>query len=194
MTEWEKAQAGLLYDPNHDSELQKRMLACKDLCWEFNRLMPSQVEERQTILHQILGSMGELCTILPAFWCDYGSNIHIGRNFFANHGLTVLDAAPVVFGNNVFIAPGCCFSTSGHAMDAPRRRAGLEYAYPITVGNDVWFGANVTVVPGVTIGDGCVIGAGSVVTHDIPSGTVAVGCPCRPIRSIGEENARREFF
>lgn len=194
MTEWEKAQAGLLYNPNHDEQLQRSMLACKDLCWELNSLRPSQTAQREALLRKLLGEVGEECTILSPFWCDYGSNIRMGSGCFANHGLVILDAAPVTFGDRVFIAPNCCFTTSGHAMDAPRRGAGLEYAYPITVGSDVWFGASVTVLPGVTIGDGCVIGAGSVVNRDIPANMVAAGVPCRPIRPITPEDGQRTHF
>ena len=108
-----------------------------------------------------------------------------------NVGCTVLDGAPVTFGNNVFVAPGCGFYTAGHPLDAERRNAGLEYALPIRVGNDVWIGAHVCVLPGVTIGDGAVIGAGSVVTRDVPPGVLAVGNPCRVVRPITEADRRR---
>ena len=118
------------------------------------------------------------------FYCDYGYNVHVGENFYANYNLVILDEAPVTFGDNVFIAPFCGFYTAGHPLDAAERNRGLEYARPITVGRNVWFGANVTVLPGVTIGDNCVIGAGSVVNKDIPAGTMAAGNPCRVIKSI----------
>ena len=110
----------------------------------------------------------------------------MGENFFANHNMVILDCAKVTFGDNVFIAPDCGFHTAGHPVDAKRRNAGLEYAYPITVGNDVWFGAGVQVMPGVTIGNDVVIGAGSIVVHDIPDHSVAVGNPCRVIRKTTE--------
>ena len=108
----------------------------------------------------------------------------MGKNFYANHNLVILDGAKVTFGDNIFIAPNCGFYTAGHPVDAAERNKGLEYARPITVGDNVWFGAHVCVLPGVTIGDNCVIGAGSVVTRDIPSDSVAVGNPCRVIRKI----------
>ena len=130
--------------------------------------------------------MGSGCRILAPFWCDYGCHIRVGREFFANHNMVILDAAPVTFGDHVFVAPNCGFYTSGHPIDAERRDRGLEYAYPITVGDHVWFGAGVHVMPGVTIGSNVVIGAGSVVTRDIPDGSVAVGNPCRVIRPITE--------
>lgn len=113
-----------------------------------------------------------------------------GENFYANHGLIILDAGKVVFGDNVFIAPSCGFHTSGHPIDFERRNQGLEYAYPITVGNNVWIGAGVQVMPGVTIGNNVVIGGGSVVVRDIPSDSVAVGNPCKVIRAITEEDKK----
>ena len=112
----------------------------------------------------------------------------MGENFFANYNCVILDCAPVTFGDNVFIAPNCGFYTAGHPLDYPTRNALLEFAKPITVGDNVWFGGNVVVLPGVTIGSGSVIGAGSVVSRDIPENVLAVGNPCRPIRSINQED------
>ena len=136
------------------------------------------------IAGELLGKTGEHLTINHGFKCDYGTNITVGEHFYANYNLVVLDCAPVVFGDNVFIAPNCGFYAAGHPIDAPTRNSGLEFAKPITVGDNVWIGGNVTVLPGVTIGSGAVIGAGSVVTHDIPPNVVAVGNPCRPVRDI----------
>ena len=116
--------------------------------------------------------------------CDYGYNIEIGENFYANHNLIILDGNKVEFGDNVFIAPNCSFYTAGHPLNAERRNKGLEYAKPIKVGNNVWIGGNVVVLPGVTIGDNVVIGAGSIVNKDIPSNTVAVGNPCKVIKNF----------
>ena len=178
-TEKEKARQGLLYDANYDPELLRERAACADLLFELDRLPPSHEQERRA------------CCILSPFRCDYGYNIHVGENFFMNVGCTVLDGAPVTFGNNVFVAPGCGFYTAGHPLDAERRNAGLEYALPIRVGNDVWIGAHVCVLPGVTIGDGAVIGAGSVVTRDVPPGVLAVGNPCRVVRPITEADRQR---
>ena len=127
------------------------------------------------------------------FWCDYGYNIELGDHFYANHNLVILDCAKVVFGDNVFIAPGCGFHTAGHPIDAPRRNQGLEYAWPIHVGNDVWIGAGVQVCPGVTIGSDVVIGAGSVVVRDIPDHVVAAGNPCRVLHPITEADRQRTY-
>lgn len=184
MTETEKMQAGLLYDANYDPEILRLRLVCKELCYDFNHLRPSQEAEQQTLLRKLLGKTGEHFCIVAPFWCDYGSNIEIGEHFFANHNCVILDGAKVTFGDHVFIAPNCGFYTAGHPLDSARRNLGLEYALPITVGSDVWFGAGVQVMPGVTIGDGAVIGAGSVVTKDIPAGVVAAGNPCRVLRPI----------
>ena len=113
------------------------------------------------------------------FFCDYGYNISVGENFYANHNLVILDGAKVEFGDNVFVGPNCGFYTAGHPIDIKSRNEGIEYAKPIKVGNNVWFGGNVSVMPGVTIGDNVTIGAGSVVTKDIPSNCVAYGNPCK---------------
>ena len=128
----------------------------------------------------------------PPFYCDYGYNIFCGDDFFANHNCVMLDGAKITFGEHVYIAPNCCFATAGHPLDAGQRAAGLEFAREIRVGNNVWFGAGVTVLPGVTIGDNTVIGAGSIVNKDIPANVVAAGNPCRVLREITEQD--RQFW
>lgn len=190
MTEQEKAAAGLLYDANFDPELIAARGRAKDLCLDYNLTRSTQPHERQTLLHTLLAACGEDAVIEPPFYVDYGSNIRIGRGFFANHNLVILDGAAVTIGDHVFIGPNCCFSTAGHPLDPAQRNAGLEYAKPITVGSNVWIGMGVQVLPGVTIGDNAVIGAGSVVTHDIPAGMLAVGVPCRPVRAIAAKPRR----
>ncbi len=185
LTEKEKCQRGELYDANYDEELISERQVCKDLCFQYNQLLPSKTIERRELLRDLLGSTGENFLIEQPFYCDYGCNIHIGENFYANVNCVILDGAKVSFGDNVFIAPNCGFYTAGHPLDVAQRNQGLEYALPITIGNNVWIGANVAVLPGVTIGDNCVIGAGAVVTKDIPENTLAVGNPARPVRKIG---------
>ena len=184
MNEKEKMLAGELYDANYNEELQKEREKAKDLCYEYNQIKPSKQEEKRKIIRQLLGSTEQNFLIEQPFMCDYGYNIEIGENFYANHNLIILDGNKVTFGDNVFIAPNCAFYTAGHPLDAEQRNKGLEYAKPIKIGNNVWIGGNVVVLPGVKIGDNCVIGAGSVVTKDIPDNSVAVGNPCKVIRKL----------
>lgn len=183
MTEREKMIAGQIYS-TQDEELFRLHRACVDACVLCDRYLPSQLDERREILRRILGRTGENFLIEPGFRCDYGFNIEIGENFFANYNLVILDCAPVRFGRNCFIGPQCGIYTAVHPLDAKERATGMEYAKPVTVGDDVWFGGHVTVLPGVSIGDGAVIGAGSVVTHSIPARVVAAGNPCRVLRPI----------
>lgn len=185
MTEKEKMLKGLIYDANNDPDLIRERLECKELCRDYNDLRPKDEEGRTRLLRRILGEAKRTLLIEQPFHCDYGYNIKVGENFYANHNLVILDGAPVEFGDNVFIAPNCGFYTAGHPLDAEERNKGLEYAHPIKVGNNVWIGAQVCVLPGVTIGDNCVIGAGSVVVRDIPANSVAVGNPCKVIKKIG---------
>ena len=172
-----------LYDATSAELFEKRNYV-KDLCFEYNSIKPSLLEKRDELMRKILGRAGENLFIEQPFWCDYGYNIEVGDNFYANHGLVILDGAKVTFGNNVFIAPQCGFYTAGHPLDFETRNTGLEYAYPITVGDNVWIGGMVTVNAGVTIGSGSVIGAGSVVIRDVPENCVAAGNPCRVIRKL----------
>ena len=194
MTEKEKMLRQVLYDANNDTDLIEERKVAKDLCYDFNHLRPSDTIEQQRIMRQLLGkTAGDNFCIVAPFWCDYGYNIEIGENFFANHNTVILDGAKVTFGNNVFIAPNCGFYTAHHPIHKDPRNELLEYARPITVGNDVWFGGNCVVVPGVTIGSNVVIGAGSVVTHDIPDNVVAAGNPCRVLRPIGDKDRECYF-
>lgn len=191
MTEKEKREAGLLYDANYNPELTQELLACKDLCFEYNRIRPSHEQEQRALLRKILGKTGESIVIRSPFWCDFGYNIEVGENFYVNHGCVILDCAKVIFGDNVFIAPNCGFYTAGHPLDVEQRNRGLEFARPITVGDNVWIGANVAVLPGVTIGSGSVIAAGSVVNRDVPPGVISAGNPCRVLREITEADKAR---
>lgn len=183
-----KMLRGEIYDANYDPELINERIRCKVMCRRYNDILPDRLEERAALLRSLLGKTGKTFLVEQPFYCDYGYNIEIGENFYSNVNLVILDGAKVKFGDNVFVAPNCGFHTAGHPLDASRRNAGLEYARPITVGNNVWIGAGVNVLPGVTIGDNCVIGAGSVVNKDIPANSLAVGNPCRVIRSLEETN------
>ena len=187
-TEKIKAKVGKLYDANYDTELLKERAICADIIYELNLLRPSKTREREELFRRLLGKTKDKFTILSPFFCDYGYNIEIGENLFINMNCVILDEAKVTFGDNVFIAPNCGFYTAGHPLDKEKRNKGLEYAYPITIGNNVWIGAHVCVLPGVTIGDDTVIGAGSVITKNIPANVLAAGNPCKVIRKITEED------
>jgi len=190
MTEKEKRDRGLWYDANNDREIIAERKRCQDLCYEYNQLRPTDEEGRREILQRLLGATHSHFNIEQPFHCDNGYNIRIGESFYCNYNCVILDEAPVVFGDNVFIAPNCGFYTALHPLDSERRNAGLEQAKAITVGDNVWIGAGVTVLPGVNIGSNCVIGAGSVVTKDIPDNTLAYGNPCQPIRTIEKNSSQ----
>jgi len=191
MTEKEKMLAGIIYDANYDKDLINERTLCKDLCHEYNLLLPSNIEKQQEIMKGLLGYVKGSFIITAPFWCDYGYNIEIGENFYTNHNCVILDAARVSFGDNVFIAPNCGFYTAGHPLDAEQRNRGLEYASPITIGNNVWIGGGVQVMPGVSIGDNTIIGSGSIVTKDIPGGVIAAGNPCKILRKITPEDKEK---
>jgi len=184
MNEKQKMLAGEMYQANYDEDLFFERQKAKDLCYEYNNIKPSDLKTREKVMRQILGKIDGEFFIEQPFMCDYGYNIEIGENFYSNHNLIMLDANKIKFGNNVFIAPNCGFYTSGHPLDSKSRNKGLEYAKPIEIGNNVWIGGNVIVLPGVKIGNNSVIGAGSVVNKDIPANVVAVGNPCKVIKQI----------
>ena len=188
ITEKEKAKAGVLYNANYDEQLLKERLVCRQKCQEYNLIPVSLLNEKELFIKQLFAKVGTNPIIEQPFQCDYGYNIEVGNNFYSNVNLVILDGAKVTFGDNVFIAPNCGLYTAGHPLDAERRNEGLEYALPIVVGNNVWIGAGVSVLPGVTIWNNSVIGAGSVVTKDIPHGVIAVGNPCRVVRQITEDD------
>lgn len=183
LSEKAKRAAGLIYDTN-DPELVNELNNCKNLCFAINQINPKFLEERCLALKRLLGSTGKKLVIQPQFWCDFGYNIHVGENFYANHNCVILDCAEVRFGDNVLLGPDCKFYTPEHPLEVEARNKGLEYAKKITVGDNVWFGGSVTVLGGVSIGSNSVIGAGSLVTHDIPAGVLAFGHPCKIIRKL----------
>lgn len=175
--------AGQWYLPDEDA-----CARTKDKCREYDQLLPSDTTGRTQALAQIVGEMGENVTIHSPFVCDYGKNIHLGSHVFINHGSYLMDGAPITIGDHVFIGPDCGLYTAIHPIVATDRNTYVERAEPITIESDVWLGGRVTVCPGVTIGRGAVIGAGSVVTHDVPAGVVAVGNPCHVLRPITERD------
>ena len=175
------------YNPAYE----ERIRIAKEKCYRYNQLSPNDTDAQREILAELLGSIGRNVIITPPFWCDYGYNISVGDFFYSNHNLVITDGASVTFGDHVFVAPNCCFTTAEHAIDPEMRKAGVEIAKPITIGNNVWIGAGTTVLAGVEIGDNTVIGAGSVVTKSIPGNVVAFGVPCRVSRAITPEDKTR---
>lgn len=151
------------------------------------------IEERQAVLKELFGAVGRNPRVTPLFYCDLGFNIFIGDDFYSNYNLTILDCANVTIGNNCYIADNVGIYAVGHPTDRLLRRVDIEYGAPVVIGDDVWIGGHTVINPGVTIGDNVVIGSGSVVTHDIESGVVAAGNPCRVIRKIDERDRKYIF-
>lgn len=188
MTEKEKMKLKLWYDANYDKELLELRLIAEDLCFELNNTRPKDTEKRDEILRKLIPDLGENCTILSPFVTDYGYYSRIGHDTFINHNAYLMDGGGITIGHHCFIGPNCGMYTAVHPLIAEERNAGLEQALPITIGDNCWIGADVTILPGVTIGSNVVIGAKSVVTKDIPDNVVAVGNPCRVMRSITEKD------
>ena len=178
---WDDMVSGREYDATHPYLLE-RLNATKDRIWEYNKMRPSMLKERNELLRGLLGKSDGDTFINQPFYCDYGSNIRVGRRFFANFNFTVLDEAPVTVGDNCFIGPNVSIYTACHSTDPIERNSRRECAKPVTIGDNVWIGGSVTILPGVTIGSNVTIGAGSVVVKDIPDGCVAVGNPCRVVK------------
>lgn len=192
MTEKEKMLLGKPYQ-SFDEELFRERQYAKEIILELNSLSPGEVEKRNKILTKLFGKVNDEFYIEPPFRCDYGYNIKIGNNFYANYNCIILDCAPVTIGDNVLFGPNVSLFTASHPIHFEPRNSGLEYAFPITIGNNVWLGGGVIVNPGVTIGDNVVIGSGSVVTKYIPTNSLAVGNPCRVLREITDEDKLNNF-
>jgi len=191
-TEKEKMLLGRPYKAFGEELLSERQHA-KELIFDFNTLHPSEIVKRTNIIKKLFGQTAEPFFIEPPFRCDYGYNISIGANFYANYNLTILDCGKVTIGDNVFIAPNVSLFAAGHPIHFELRNQEFEYGIPISIGNNVWIGGNVTINPGVTIGDNSVLGAGSVVTKDVPSNVIAFGNPCKVIRTITDEDKNYYF-
>ena len=178
---WDDMVSGREYDATHPYLLE-RLNATKDRIWEYNKMRPSMLKERNELLRGLLGKSDGDTFINQPFYCDYGSNIRVGRRFFANFNFTVLDEAPVTVGDDCFIGPNVSIYTACHSTDPVERNSRREWAKPVTIGDNVWIGGSVTILPGVAIGSNVTIGAGSVVVKDIPDGCVAVGNQCRVVK------------
>lgn len=189
----ERMAANLPYKSWMDG-LEEDRLECRKKIYKFNNMPPEQEAEAMEFLKtEVLGKVGTgYFRIEPPFRCDYGYNIEIGNDFFANYNFVVLDVGKVKIGNDVQIAPNVSIYTAGHPIHPDSRKSGYEYGIDVTIGDNVWLGGNVCIMPGVTIGENAVIGAGSVVTKDIPANVVAVGNPCRVVKEITE--ADRDYY
>lgn len=192
MTHKERMEKHLWYDANFDQELLKMREKADELCFRFNQTSPKQVEKREEILDQLIPEHGKNTVVLAPVTADYGVKTTIGDGSFINHNAYFMDGGTITLGNNCFVGPNCGMYTAIHPLIAEERNKGLEKALPITIGNNVWIGGDVTILPGVTIGDGAVIGAKSCVTKDIPANVIAVGNPCKVVRNITEADRIKE--
>lgn len=191
MTQIERRNAGMAY--KSDNEVFEEQRKTRKLLWELNNTDISDFEKISEIVKKLVNGDKTNIFINPPFHCDYGFNIYIGKNFFANYNCTILDVARVEIGDNVLFAPNVAIYTAGHPIHPVARASGYEYGARVKIGNNVWIGGNTVVNPGVTIGDNTVIGSGSVVTKDIPSNVIAAGNPCRVIREITEDDINYYF-
>jgi maltose O-acetyltransferase len=187
-SEKEKMLAGELYDA-FDPQLVKERQRAKELCFQYNNKSPvTQKDERTRIIKELLGKEDDDVWIESPFYVDYGIYLHLGRNFYANHGCTILDCNDVTIGDNCLLAPHVCISAATHPLEAERRAAGEECTAPIVIGDNVWIGANATICPGVTLGNGVVVGAGAVVTKSFPDNVVVGGVPAKILKNVPESS------
>ena len=193
MTNLEKMHATMLYDPA-DGDIVEEQTACLDRLYDFNHTRPTEMDKRQALMKEMFAEIGENCYIEPPFHANWGGkHVHFGKNVYANFGLTMVDDTHIYVGDYTLFAPNVVVATAGHPIDPELRARGLQYNAAVHIGKNCWIGTGALIMPGVTIGDNTVIGAGSVVTHDIPSGVVAVGNPCRVMREITERD-REVYF
>ena len=183
---------GRLYDPAEPG-LMALQAECQERLYDYNATRPSEGERRQELLRQMLAEVGEGCYVEPPFHANWGGrHVHFGKNVYANYNLTLVDDTHIYVGDGTLLAPNVVIATAGHPLDPTLRARGLQYNAPVRIGKNCWLGTGVLVMPGVTVGDNTVIGAGSVVTKDLPAGVLAYGNPCRPVREIGERD--REYY
>ncbi len=192
MTEKEKLHTGEIYQPS-DPEIMREQMVFLDRLGEYNATPHAQMDRRQALLKEMFAEIGEGCYVETPFYANMGGHhVHFGENIYANFNLTLVDDTHIYVGDRTMFGPNVTIATAGHPIHPQLRSKGLQYNMPVRIGKDCWLGAGVIVMPGVTIGDNTVIGAGSVVTRDIPANVVAVGNPCRVLREIGEHD--RTFY
>ena len=190
MNQKERRDAQMVYLA--DESVYEEQKECRKLLQKLNFMDRSDFEEIRAVVKQLLGK-SEDAFINPPFYCDYGTHIEVGKNFFANYNCTILDVARVRIGDNCFMAPNVAIYTAGHPLHPDTRNSQYEYGKEVTIGDNVWLGGSVVITPGVHIGNNVVIGAGSVVTRDIPDNAIAVGNPCKVVRFLTDAD-RRKFF
>jgi galactoside O-acetyltransferase len=184
----ERMDAGLIYDPT-DQSLSGEQSDALELLYDYNATRPSQSAERSLLLQRMFASVGTGCYLEPPLHANWGGrNVHLGNNVYANFNLTLVDDGPIHIGDNVMFGPSVVVTTGGHPVLPELRVRSAQFNLPVIIGNNVWIGSGVQIMPGVTIGDNTVIGAGSTVTRDLPADVVAVGTPCRVVREIGEHD------
>ncbi len=192
MTEKQKMINGKPYKA-FGKELSDERQRAKELTFKFNTLHPSKIDEKNEIIKNLFGRIDKEFNIEPPLRCDYGYNISAGENFYCNYNCVILDCAPVTIGDNVMFAPNVSIFTAGHPVHFEPRNELVEYAFPVTIGNNVWIGGGVIINPGISIGDNAVIGSGSIVTKDIPSDSIAAGNPCKVLKKITDEDKKYYF-
>lgn len=192
-TNREKMHTGELYEPG-DPEILSWQMQCLDRLYDYNMTRPTEGEKREALLREMLAEVGEGCYIEPPFHTNLGgAHVHFGKYVYANFNLTCVDDTHIYVGDYTMFGPNVTLATAGHPILPELRAKGYQFNMPIRIGRNCWLGAGVIVLPGVTIGDNVVVGAGSVVTHDLPSNVVAVGTPCRVLREVGEHD-RAYYF
>ncbi len=193
MTDREKQHSGDIYDPA-DPEVTRLQIDCMEKLYDYNQTRPGEGERRFAMLKQMFAEIGEGCYIEPPLHSNFGGHhVHFGKWVYANYNLTLVDDTHIYVGDHTMFGPNVVLATAGHPINAELRSKGLQYNMPIRIGRNCWLGAGVIVMPGVTIGDNVVIGAGSIVTKDIPSDVVAVGNPCKVLRPVSEHD-RQYYF
>lgn len=188
----DKLHTGEIYYPN-DENILKEQLACLDRLYDFNMTRPTELEKRAALLKEMFAEIGENCYIEPPFHSNFGGkHVHFGKNVYANFNLTCVDDTHIYIGDYTMIGPNVTLATAGHPILPELRKKGYQFNMPVRIGKNCWLGAGVIVLPGITIGDNTVVGAGSIVTKDLPPNVVAVGNPCKVLREINEHD--KEFY
>lgn len=192
MTQYERMEKGLIYDPA-DATIMKEQVVFQDMLWSFNQLKPTEYDKKQKYMKEVFAECGDNCYIELPFHANWGGHhVHFGSGIYANSNLTLVDDGHIYIGDKVMFGPNVMIATAGHPINPELRERGLQFNKDVYIGENTWIGGNVVILPGVHIGKNTVIGAGSVVTKDIPNNVIAVGNPCRVLRNVSEHD--HEFF